>query len=114
MKDLPSVADASHKFALVHVMRGLFNLLRADIAKNLADLRTDSEAHQRVQKQHLEIFEAIRQGDPEGAREAANRHLSFVGATLRVGHRAWRLEVVADSPRIGRIRSSSPIVLRVP
>ena len=83
-----SVADASHNIALVHVMRGLFNLLRADIARNLADLRTDRDAHRRVQKQHLEILEAIRQGNPEQAREAANRHLSFVGATLRVGDRA--------------------------
>ena len=82
-----SVADASHNIALVHVMRGLFNLLRVDIARNLADLRTDRDAHRKVQEQHLEIFEAIRRGDPEGAREAANRHLTFVGATLRVGDR---------------------------
>ena len=82
-----SVADASHNIALVHVMRGLFNLLRVDIAKNLADLRTDGDAYRRVQKQHLEIFEAIRRGDAEGAREAANRHLTFVGARLRVGDR---------------------------
>lgn len=82
-----SVADASHNIALVHVMRGLFNLLRADIARNLADLRTNREAHRKVQKQHLEIFEAIQRGDPGGAREAANRHLDFVGATLRAGDR---------------------------
>lgn len=80
-----SIADASHNIALVHVMRGLFNLLRADIARNLANLRIDRDAHRKVQEQHLEIFEAIQQGNPVEAREAANRHLALVGATLRIG-----------------------------
>ena len=78
-----AVADASHNIALVHVMRGLFNLLRADIARNLSDLRIDLDTHQIVQKQHFEIFEAIQKREPEAAREAAHRHLAFIGATLR-------------------------------
>jgi GntR family transcriptional repressor for pyruvate dehydrogenase complex len=78
-----AIADASHNVALVHVMRGLFNLLRVTILNNLEKIHREPEGEEIVRKQHGKLFNAIMAGDGEAAREAAHTHLRFVAATLR-------------------------------
>lgn len=78
-----AIADASHNIALVHVMRGLFNLLRRSISDNLEKLLTERENFDLVSGQHESIYRAIMAGEPEEARQAVRTHLSYVEATLR-------------------------------
>jgi len=86
-----AVADASHNLALVHVMRGLFNLLRDNIAQNLQRLALDAGSRKTIRAQHAAIYRAIVERKPEGAREAAHAHLSYVDLTLH--------ELVAEDTR---------------
>jgi GntR family transcriptional repressor for pyruvate dehydrogenase complex len=78
-----AIADASHNVALVHVMRGLFNLLRRSINDNLQKLLTEEENIELVSGQHESIYNAIMAGAAEEARAAVHAHLTFVEATLR-------------------------------
>lgn len=86
-----AVADASHNLALVHVMRGLFNLLRDNIAQNLQRLALNPGSRKTIRTQHAAIYRAIIDGKPEGARAAAHAHLAYVDLTLR--------ELVAEGTR---------------
>lgn len=78
-----AIADASHNVALMHVMRGLFNLLRSSIFCSLEKLHTQTGNYEIVHQHHQQIFEAIMEKNPEGARAAAHMHLAFVEVTLR-------------------------------
>ncbi|NJN45537.1 MAG: GntR family transcriptional regulator [Candidatus Competibacteraceae bacterium] len=78
-----AIADASHNIALMHIMRGLFNLLRSSICRSLERLHTQSGNYEIVQDHHRHILNGILQRDPDAARAAAHLHLSFVEKTLR-------------------------------
>jgi GntR family transcriptional repressor for pyruvate dehydrogenase complex len=76
------IAEASHNVALVHVMRGLMQVLKEGIEFNLENIRKNTENHRRIQQQHTDIRDAIFAADPERARMAASDHLTFVHDTL--------------------------------
>ena len=78
-----SISDASHNLALIHVMRGLYNLLRVDVARNLESLSQEPENLAILRAQHEEIYRAIMARSPDAARGAAHQRLAFIGATLR-------------------------------
>ncbi|MDD9876004.1 MAG: GntR family transcriptional regulator [Magnetovibrio sp.] len=83
-----AIAEASHNVALVHVMRGLMQVLKEGIAFNLDKLRDEPANHARVRAQHAEICAAVLEGDPARARAAAAEHLRFVHETLSEHQRA--------------------------
>lgn len=78
-----AVAEASHNVALVHVTRGIFNLMRASIQERHDVFYGDRDNRKRLFEQHRAIFAAIRVGDAKAARTAAHTHLDFVQAILR-------------------------------
>lgn len=78
-----AIADASHNVALIHVMRGLFNLLLSHICRSLERLYTRESSYLIVHSQHQAILNAILERDPDAARQAAHVHLAFVETTLR-------------------------------
>lgn len=78
-----AIADASHNLALVHVMRGLFNLLRDNIAQNHQRLRLEAGNLEIIRGQHAAIYHAVINGEPEAARAAAHAHLAYVDLTIR-------------------------------
>ncbi|TVR57397.1 MAG: FCD domain-containing protein [Candidatus Competibacteraceae bacterium] len=78
-----AIADASHNVALIHVMRGLFNLLLSHICRSLERLYTRESSYVMVHAQHQAILNAIMERNPEAARQAAHVHLAFVETTLR-------------------------------
>jgi GntR family transcriptional repressor for pyruvate dehydrogenase complex len=78
-----SVAEASHNLALVHVTRGLFNLMRINMLRSREALYHQQENVRLLDEQHAEIVKAIAARDPVAARKAANLHLCFVQASLR-------------------------------
>lgn len=78
-----AVAEASHNLALVHVTRGLFNLMRINMLRSREALYHQQDNVELLDMQHAEIVKAISARDPAAARKAANLHLSFVQASLR-------------------------------
>ena len=78
-----AVAEASHNVALVHVMRGIFNLMRINMLRSREALCHQAENVTLLDEQHAQIAKAIAERDPAAARAASNIHLSFVQASLR-------------------------------
>ncbi|HSW17506.1 MAG TPA: FCD domain-containing protein [Ramlibacter sp.] len=78
-----AVAEASHNVALVHVMRGLFNLMRSNMMRSREVLYRQPENVALLDEQHVAIVKAIVARDHDAARAAANLHLSFIQASLR-------------------------------
>ena len=76
------IAEASHNLVLLHMMRGLFELLAASISHSLEKLYTRPQTFRMLARQHRALAEAIIAGQPEQARRAALLHLDFVSATL--------------------------------
>ncbi len=78
-----AIAEASHNVALVHVMRGIFNLMRSNMMRSREVLYRQPENVALLDQQHAEIVKAIVARDHDAARAAANLHLSFIQASLR-------------------------------
>jgi DNA-binding FadR family transcriptional regulator len=78
-----SIVEASHNLVLLHVMRGLFTLLQSSISHNLDKLYTVPRVFDPLSKQHQRLMEAIIEGDPEKARQAAQAHMVFVEESLQ-------------------------------
>ena len=77
-----SIAESAHNVVLLHVMRGLFNLLERSIVASLEKLYTKEMIRAKIPAQHKTLLDAIMNGDGEGARRAAYDHLAFVEETL--------------------------------
>jgi GntR family transcriptional regulator, L-lactate dehydrogenase operon regulator len=78
-----SIAEASHNIVLLQVMRGLFDLLQANVAQNLEKLYIVPRVFEPLTKQHQNLMEAVLNGDPEAARNASDAHIGFVHSSLR-------------------------------
>jgi GntR family transcriptional repressor for pyruvate dehydrogenase complex len=78
-----AIAEASHNVALVHVMRGLFNLMRSNMMRSREVLYRQAGNVALLDDQHAQIVKAIVARDHDAARAAANLHLSFIQASLR-------------------------------
>lgn len=78
-----AIAEAAHNLVLLQVMRGLFDLLLANVSQNLSVLYGLPRVSEQLASQHRELMDAIVDGDPERARNAALQHLEYVHSTLR-------------------------------
>ena len=97
-----AVAEASHNIALVHVTRGIFNLMRMNMLRSREALYHQQDNVGLLDAQHAEIAKAIAIRDPAAARKAANLHLSFVQASLR---EVAMTDVEQQGARSKRVRS---------
>ena len=78
-----SITEASHNIVLLHVMRSLFTVLQNSIKHNLDKLYTIPKVFEPLSAQHEQLMRSVIDGDPEGAREAAQNHLVFVEESLQ-------------------------------
>lgn len=78
-----SIVEASHNMVLLHVMRGLFDLLQNSISHNLDKLYTLPRVFEPLSMQHRTLMEAVVNGEPEAARVAAQQHLVFVEDSIK-------------------------------
>lgn len=97
-----AIAEASHNVALVHVMRGIFNLMRSNMMRSREVLYRQPENVALLDKQHVAIVEAIVARNHDAARAAANLHLSFIQASLR------------EAEPVGRKRAPSRRAAKLP
>ncbi|MEW7993741.1 MAG: FCD domain-containing protein [gamma proteobacterium symbiont of Clathrolucina costata] len=77
-----AIAEASHNEILVQIMRSLFRLLQANVQRNLNQLYKLPRIFEPLSRQHTNLLNAVLEGDPERARNAAQDHLEFVDETL--------------------------------
>lgn len=77
-----AIAEASHNVVLLHVMRGLFALLRKGVFFNRKQLYVRPGARELLLRQHRAVFDAISAGDPEAARDAAHAHMAHLTHVL--------------------------------
>jgi len=78
-----AVADASHNVALVHVMRGLFTVMRENVRRAREALFRREDAAEPLHEQHRHLLDAILAHDPEAAVRAAEIHLTFIRDGIR-------------------------------
>lgn len=78
-----SIIEASHNLVLLQVMRGLFELLQANISQSREKLYLSPRTFDPLLVQHRALLDGVLAGDPERARAAAHEHLSFVHTSLR-------------------------------
>lgn len=101
------IYEASHNFVLLHVMRGLSELLRDNVFFNREHLYKLAGVREKVLAQHLAIGKAVIEGQSDEAEHAATAHIEFVFGTVeelkqdkerlkcsmsRVGRRAFLAE----------------------
>lgn len=78
-----AIAEASHNVALVHVMRGVFNLMRKTVQRAREVVFEEQGSLALIDRQHRALFDAIMAGDAGAARDAAQVHLHFVQTNVR-------------------------------
>jgi len=73
-----ALAFASKNPVQVYIMKNFYDLLHHGIKENLRALWEEPGNLPIIARQHREIFEAIKDHDPEGAYQSMKRHISFV------------------------------------
>lgn len=77
-----SIYEASHNLIILHVMRAMAELFRKDVFYNRQQLYQKPNVREKLLNQHLEIGQAIINGDAEAARKASEDHISFTSDTI--------------------------------
>lgn len=96
-----AIYEATHNVVLLHIMRGLANMLRTDVFYNRVKLYARKGVRDLLLAQHRAIYEAVMAGDPESARDAAEKHITFTYEAIReIRNAEARLE--ASLRRVGR------------
>lgn len=73
-----AIAFASQNPVQVYIMKNFYDLLHFGIKENLQALWEEPSSLPIIRRQHREIFEAIRNHDPETAYQAMKAHITFV------------------------------------
>ncbi|MGQ0457184.1 MAG: FCD domain-containing protein [Hyphomicrobium sp.] len=76
------IYEAGHNMIVLHVMRALSELLRNNIFFNREHLYRRPGVREKLLTQHIAIGEAVLDGDPVRAEQAAADHIRFVFGTV--------------------------------
>jgi GntR family transcriptional repressor for pyruvate dehydrogenase complex len=90
-----AIIEASHNVILLHMMRSMFDMLRAGVFYNRQAVFRHRQTRDLLLDQHRAIRDAILARDPEAARAAVGLHLDYVQVALADLGRADRHEDVA-------------------
>lgn len=90
-----AIIEASHNIVMLHMMRAMFDLLKAGVFYNRQQLFRNRATRDALLAQHRTIHDAIQARDAQAARAAAERHMTYVETTLTDLARAERHEEVA-------------------
>lgn len=90
-----AIIEASHNVVLLHMMRGMFDLLSEGVFFNRQIMFKQRTTRDMLLDQHRSINVAIQARDPEAARAAVGAHLTFVEEALTAQRKADRNEEIA-------------------
>ncbi|WP_069298873.1 FadR/GntR family transcriptional regulator [Neptunicoccus sediminis] len=91
-----AIVEASHNVFMLHMMRSMFEMLRAGVFYNrkvMFKVRTTREA---LLDQHRAIHDTILSRDPAAARKAVEDHLGFVESCMHQDRKARTNEEIAQ------------------
>ncbi|WP_406644804.1 FadR/GntR family transcriptional regulator [Aliisedimentitalea scapharcae] len=94
-----AVVDASQNTTLIHMMASIYDLTRQGVFYNREFLRTMDGTGKALLDQHIEIADAILNGDPDRAETAARVHMDFVENSFRKGQEQLEREARAAKRR---------------
>ncbi|MCK8785863.1 FCD domain-containing protein [Roseomonas sp. NAR14] len=78
-----AIYEATHNVVLLHIMRALAQMLRANVFYSREKLYSRPEVRDLLFAQHRAIHDAILARDAAGAQHAAERHIGFTHAALK-------------------------------
>ena len=88
-----ALAEASNNIVLVHIMRGLYELLRTSIRTNLERMQSNPAKYGLVLKHHRDILDAVENQRVDDAANAASVHINFINQSIsQFGIEQKRLE----------------------
>ena len=90
-----AIIDASHNSTLIHMMASVYELTRRGLFYNRDYLRSMDNTGNQLLAQHHEIGQAILNGQPEAAAQAARRHLDFVEQAFVQSQKKSRRNAIA-------------------
>lgn len=90
-----AIIEASHNIIMLHLMRAMFDLLRAGVFYNRQALFRQRTTRGALLEQHRAINDAIQRRDAPAARRAAQAHMDFVHEKLGDLKKAEKNEAVA-------------------
>ncbi|WP_425038229.1 FadR/GntR family transcriptional regulator [Primorskyibacter sp. S187A] len=94
-----AIVDASHNSLMVHTMRSIYALMRSHVFYNRDFLRSIDGTGEALLDQHRAIAEAVLEGKPEAAADAAAEHIEYVAESFAVHALRRRREIVAQRRR---------------
>ncbi|MBN2906545.1 MAG: FCD domain-containing protein [Rhodobacteraceae bacterium] len=90
-----AIIEASHNVVMLHMMRAMFDLLREGVFYNRQIMFRQRTTRAMLLDQHRAINKALQERDPEGARAAVERHLTYVEQSLSDHLLSERNEAIA-------------------
>jgi GntR family transcriptional regulator, transcriptional repressor for pyruvate dehydrogenase complex len=72
------LAEATHNQAYVHLMNTIYDILQEELRIAWGGIFRKKDKRKKLFEQHLKIFDAVKNRDPESGREEALVHLRFV------------------------------------
>ena len=90
-----AIIEAGHNIIMLHMMRAMFDLLRAGVFYNRQQMFRHRSTRDILLEQHRAINDAIQARDPAAAKTAAEAHMSYVEQTLSDLRKADKHEDVA-------------------
>lgn len=95
-----AIVDASQNATLIHMMASIFDLTQQGVFYNRDFLKTIDGTGKKLLEQHMEIGQAVIQGDETRAEKAAQDHIDFVEQSFRLGLEQQRREAMAEKRRL--------------
>lgn len=95
-----AIVDASQNATLIHMMASIYELTQQHVFYNRDFLRTIDGTGRKLLDQHIELGQAIIEGDPVRAEKAAIDHIDFVERSFRRGLEQQQREAMAEKRRL--------------
>ena len=73
-----TIGECTHNVILVHTLRSCYALFSDDVFFNRKIIYSEDESQDALLQQHIEIYDAIMQGDSIKASKAARAHISYI------------------------------------
>ena len=90
-----AIIEASHNVVMLHLMRAMFDLLRAGVFYNRQAMFRQRTTRELLLEQHRAMNAGVQARDPARARRAVEAHLDYVAATLSELRRTEKHEEIA-------------------
>ena len=95
-----AIVDASQNATLIHMMASIYELTRKGVFYNREFLKSIDGTGRLLLEQHVELGQAVIDGDEARAEKAAHAHIDFVEESFRFGIERRRREAMAEKRRM--------------